>query len=54
MIRELIKIDINQITDRRIPYIGRGLYCQRYRGRLGYVNNYRNDYRRDNFRNMQN
>ena len=40
--------------DRRTSFSGRGQYGQNYRGRLHYVNNYRNDFRKDNFREIQN
>ena len=40
--------------DRRMSFICRGQYEQNFRGRLQYVNAYRNDFRRDNFRGMQN
>ena len=40
--------------DRRTPFRGRGQYGQNYRGRPHYVNTYRNDFRRDNFRETQN
>ena len=38
--------------DRRTSFRGRGQYGQNYRGKLQYVNTYRNDFRRDNFREM--
>ena len=38
--------------DRRTSFRCRGQYGQNYRGRLCYINNYRNDYK-DNFRGMQ-
>ena len=37
-----------------MSYKGRGHYRQNYRGRLHYINNYRSDFRRGNFREMQN
>ena len=40
--------------DRRTSFMGRGHYGQNYRGRLQYVYTYRNDFRRDNFRGVQN
>ena len=40
--------------DGRTSFIGRGQYGQIYRVRPHYVNNYKNDFRRDNFREMQN
>ena len=40
--------------DRRMSFRCRVQYGQNYRGRLHYVNNYRNDFRRENFRGMQN
>ena len=41
------------IRDRRKSFRGRGQQGQNYRGRPSYVNNYRNDFRRDNFRELQ-
>ena len=34
--------------------MGRAWYGQNYRGRLQYVDNYRNDFRRGNFKEIQN
>ena len=39
--------------DRRTSFRGRGQYRQNNRGRLCYINNYRNDFRRYNFKEMQ-
>ena len=39
--------------DRQTAYIERGQYGQNYRGRPHYINNYRDDFRRGNFRDMQ-
>ena len=40
--------------DRIMSFWVRARYGQNYRGRLQYVDNYRNDFRRENFREMQN
>ena len=40
--------------DRRTSFRGRAQYGQDYRGRSQYVHNYINDFRRGNFRGMQN
>ena len=40
--------------DRRTSFTSRAQYGQNYRGRLQYVDNYRNDFRRGNFRETQN
>ena len=37
-----------------MSFRGRAQYGQNYRGRLQYVNNYRSDFRRGNFRGIQN
>ena len=46
--------DRSKSGDRKTSFRCSGQYRQNYRGRPWYVNNYRNDFRRDNFRETQN
>ena len=41
-------------VDWRTSFTGRGKYRQNYRGKPQYVNTYRNEFRKDNFRETQN
>ena len=54
MIKEITRIDIDLIVEIGEHQIEVEEYRQSYRGRLYYVNNYRNYFRWDNFRETQN